>query len=354
MSSISRPQARLLSSVEHLSPGYFAMVMATGIVAIAWHLQELPIVPMVLGSLNWVAYVTLWVLTLMRIVRFPRAFARDLSDHLRGAGFYTTVAGTSVLGAQTIAVEKIGAVGEFLWYLAIALWFLIMYAFLIAMAVTVVKPTLQRAINGGWLVAVVATQSLVVLGGLIGAKVAPPMPFQFLCLVFFLAGLLLYIVLITLIFYRTFFMQMNAEEFGPLYWIDTGAAAISTLAGATLLLRAETWQLIANYVPFLQGATLFVWSAATFWLPFLFGMTLWRYVVRRDQFRYAPGLWGMVFPLGMYSSCTFELARAEKLTFLEPLSQAFAFIALAAWLLTAGAFVAGFSRKFRWRTSDTD
>jgi tellurite resistance protein TehA-like permease len=100
--------------------------------------------------------------------------------------------------------------------------------------------------------------------------------------------------------------------------------------------------------------TLFVWSAATFWLPFLVGMTLWRYVVRRDRFRYDPGLWGMVFPLGMYSACTFALARAEKLAFLEPLSQAFAFIALAAWLLVAVVFVEGLSRKFRWRTSHTD
>lgn len=112
-----------------------------------------------------------------------------------------------------------------------------------------------------------------------------------------------------------------------------------------MLLRTDAWLLLAPYAPFLRGATLFVWVAATFWLPFLFAMMAWRYGVRRDRFRYDPGLWGMVFPLGMYSSATFDLARAENLAFLEPLARAFAFIALAAWLLTAAAFVAAAARR---------
>jgi tellurite resistance protein TehA-like permease len=338
--SAARPRTGILGAVEHLPPGYFALVMATGIVAIAWHLQGFTVVPAVLGALNWVAYVTLWVLTLTRIVLFPNAVARDLSDHLRGAGFYTIIAGTSVLGTQTIVIEQASVIGEVLWYVTIALWIAIMYSFLVTMAVTVLKPTLERAINGGWLVAVVSTQSVAVLGAAAGASTEPPEVLQFMCLGFFLVGLLLYLIIIALIFYRTFFVQMTAKEFGPLYWIDTGAAAISTLAGSTLLLRAAAWPVLAHYVPFLEGATLFVWTAATFWLPFLFAMTVWRYGVRRDQFRYEPGLWGMVFPLGMYSAATFELARAEGLVFLDPLAQAFAFVALAAWLLTAGTFVA--------------
>ncbi len=339
MSEATPLRVGFVDAVKTLSPGSFALVMATGIVAIACHLQRIPVVPEVLGALNWAAFVTLIVLTLTRAALFPGAILRDLSDHLRGPGFFTTVAATSVIGAQTIAVEQGGAVGEWLWYAAIALWLLIMYSFLVAMAVALQQPALQRAINGGWLVAVVATQSIAVMGAAAGARAAPPELLQLTCVAFFLLGVLLYIVIITLIFYRTLFRPMSPEEFGPLYWIDTGGAAISTLAGSTLLLRAETWPVLVRYVPFLEGATLFVWAAATFWLPFLLAMTVWRYGVRRDRFRYAPGLWGMVFPLGMYSSATFELAQAEHLAFLGPLARVFAFIGLGAWLLTAGAFV---------------
>lgn len=343
----SPPRARLLDAVQHLLPGYFALVMATGIVAIAGHLQGYTVVAEGLGALNWIAYVTLWVLTVVRCSFFPAAVARDLSDHLRGPGFFTIVAATSVIGAQTIALGHFGTIGSGIWYIAITLWIVIMYSFMVAMAVTELKPDLQRAINGGWLVAVVATQSIAVLGAAVGTLVTPSEFLQFMCVVFFLAGLFLYFVIITLIFYRTFFMRMSPEEFGPLYWIDTGAAAISTLAGSSLLLRAAEWPIVAHYVAFLEGATLLVWAAATLWLPFLCAMTVWRYIIRRNQFRYAPGLWGMVFPLGMYSAATFELSQAETLAFLDPLSRAFFFIALAAWLLTAGSFVVDFVRHQR-------
>jgi tellurite resistance protein TehA-like permease len=341
MSETTDLPAGFADAVKTLPPGYFALVMATGIVAVACHQQQIPLVPQVLGAFNWAAYATLIVLTLTRLARFPGAVLNDLSDHLRGPGFLTAVAATSVIGAQTMAIEHGGVVGDWLWYAAIALWLLIMYSFLVSMAVAIQQPALERAINGGWLLAVVATQSIVVLGAAVGARATPPLPVQLFCLAFFLVGVLLYIVIITLIFYRTLFMPMSPEEFGPLYWIDTGGAAISTLAGSLLLLQAQTWPLLARYVPFLEGVTLFAWAAATFWLPFLVAMTVWRYVVRRDRFRYAPGLWGMVFPLGMYSASTFVLAQAQQLAFLHPLARAFAFIGLGAWLLTAGAFVAG-------------
>lgn len=335
------PRRGVLGAAERLLPGYFALVMATGIVAIACHLNAIPIAPAALGAFNWVAWCVLVALTVVRIARFPGAIARDLADHLRGPGFLTTVAGTSVLGAQTLAIERVHAVVEPLWLLAAALWVLILYGFLVAMAVTERKPPLGNAINGGWLLATVATQSVVVLGGALfaGPGAAPSAAVQILLLALFLAGVLLYLIVITLIFYRISFLPLEPEGFGPLYWIDTGGAAISTLAGATLLLRGADWSALAPYLPFLRGATLFVWAAASFWLPFLVAMIGWRYLIRRDRFRYEPGLWGMVFPIGMYSAATFTLARAADLSFLEPLSHAFAFAGLAAWVVTAVAFV---------------
>ena len=61
-----------------------------------------------------------------------------------------------------------------------------------------------------------------------------PLSFSlFLSLVLYLVGFLLYIILITIIIYRLSFFPLNAEEFTPTYWIDMGAAAISTVAGAT-------------------------------------------------------------------------------------------------------------------------
>ena len=342
--------AVVLGAAQDLFPGYFALVMATGIVAIACHLEGIPAVPAALAGINWIAYAILCLLTLIRIFCFPRELLHDFSDHLHGPGFFTIVAATSVLGAQAHAVEHAESLAFVLWVLAVGLWCLITYPFFIAMVVAEQKPPLGSGINGGWLIAVVATQSIVVLCGLLGADAVPSFEIQFLCLILFLVGGMLYLFIIILIFYRLHFFPFSPRQFDPLYWIDMGGAAISVLAGSLLLLRANAWPILGAYIPFLKGITLFFWAAATWWIPFLVALMVWRYVVRKDKLRYEPPLWGIVFPLGMYAAATFELIRAERLAFLGALSRIFMFAALAAWVFTFFGFLwhlitAGFCKK---------
>ena len=61
---------------------------------------------------------------------------------------------------------------------------------------------------------------------------------------------------------------------------------------------------------------------------------VWRYLIRGVPFTYDPLYWGGVFPLGMYSVCTYWLAEMLDASFLMPLSDAFMFIAVAAWTAT--------------------
>ena len=118
-----------------------------------------------------------------------------------------------------------------------------------------------------------------------------------------------------------------------------GAAAITTLAGATLVARADHWPVLARFTPMLEGMTIFFWSAATWWIPFLAALTSWRYLVRRDTARYEPQLWSMVFPLGMYTTATLQMGRALELPMIIPLSEGFVYVALAAWIATFVAMV---------------
>jgi tellurite resistance protein TehA-like permease len=328
----------VLGAAASLAPGYFAMVMATGIVAIAAHLQEIPVIPTALARLNWIAYGILWLLTLLRLLCFSGRLLQDFADHLRGPGFFTIVAATSVLGAQAFLIEHAESIAWVLWYMAAGLWCLITYPFFVAMAVGE-KASLAFEIDGGWLVAVVATQSLVVLRAVMGAEALPSSGVQFLCLCLFLIGGMLYLFIITLIFYRLHFLPLSPREFDMLYWINMGAAAISVLAGSFLILRADVWPIIVEHLLFVEGVTVSFWAAASWWIPFLVGLMVWRYVMRGDELRYEPSLWGMVFPLGMYATATSELVRTEKLPFLDPIPRIFVFIALATWFLTFCGFL---------------
>jgi tellurite resistance protein TehA-like permease len=79
----SPPDGRSPSFVENFFPGYFALVMATGIVSLAMHFEGFPALPEVLLWLNVIFYVVLWGITALRIFRYRSALIADLTHHAR-------------------------------------------------------------------------------------------------------------------------------------------------------------------------------------------------------------------------------------------------------------------------------
>lgn len=118
-----------------------------------------------------------------------------------------------------------------------------------------------------------------------------------------------------------------------------GAVAITTLAGSRLILAAPNWSLLRELLPFLKGFTLFFWAAGTWWIPLLFILGFWRHIHKHFPLRYDPGYWGMVFPLGMYTVCTFQLANAITFPPLLVVPRYFIYLALLAWLAVATGLV---------------
>ncbi len=323
-----------MSAVAQLHPAYFALVMATGILAVACQLLGIPILPRVLFGINVTAYAVLWGLTLLRITRHPRAFFADFSSHQRGPGFFTTVAATSVVGVQLVVQEGLVGPARALWWLAFALWLLLTYAIFAAITTKADKPSLADGINGGWLTAVVATQSVVVLGTMAAPRIGSPELVMLGLVSLWLAGGMLYIWMISLIFYRYTFFRLLPSDLMPPYWINMGAMAISTLAGALLIRVAGSSPLLGALLPFLKGFTLLYWATATWWIPMLLVLGVWRYVLRKVPLTYDPLYWGMVFPLAMYTTATWRLAEALDAPYLMPISRVMIVAALAAWLLT--------------------
>ena len=335
-----------MSALATMHPASFALVMATGIVSIAC---ELLAVPWLAEPLLWVNagfYLVLWALTIVRVVRFPDRVAADIAHHGRAVGFFTTVAATCVLGSQAWLIRGAWTAAAALWLFGIALWAVVTYTVFTVLTVKGDKPPLAEGINGGWLVAVVAAQSVSVLGGQIAAGFGAATPDILLfCLGMWLGGGMLYIWIISLIFYRYTFFAMSPSDLAPPYWINMGAVAISTLAGATLIAAAPLSPLLQRLEPFLIGFTLLFWATATWWIPMLIILGIWRHIYMRFPLRYDPLYWGAVFPLGMYAVATFRLAPIIEAPFLVTVAQVFLSAALAGWALAAAGLLSTL-----WRT----
>lgn len=309
--------------------------MATGIVAIANDLVGSSYFALGLTWFNVVAYCILWILLLVRIGRYRGEVVKDLADHNRGIGFFSMIAGTNVLGSQIIAIVGESRTTTALWVLGIALWVLLIYVVFTALTIKDAKPSLEKGINGGWLLAVVATQSVSILTTTLSNTLGlneESMLFAALC--FWVFGGMLYIWLISLIFYRYTFFPLSPQALMPPYWINMGAMAISTLAGATLILRADANPFLQELIPFLKGFTILYWATATWWIPMLLLLGFWRHVYKRYVLIYDPLYWGAVFPLGMYTACTFRLGQAIDQSSLFAIAHSFIYVADVAWIAT--------------------
>ncbi len=326
--------------------------MATGIVSIASHLLEMPEVALALFWLNIPAYFILVVLTITRLLVYPGEFFTDLTDHKRGVGFFTTVAASCVLGNQFLLITSLRWPAVVLWCLGTILGFVFTYTIFTSFAVKESKPSLAEGIHGGWLVSVVAAQSVSVLGTMLAEGCGPYREqVQFFALALWLGGGMLYMWIISLIFYRYSFFPMSPADLAPPYWINMGAMAISTLAGTTLISAAAGSAILSQLLPFLKGFTLFFWATATWWIPMLVILGVWRHLYKRFRLVYDPQYWGAVFPLGMYTVCTFRLAHAIEAPFLIVIPQCFIYIAMTAWCLAFMGMLYSFTRILGTRLS---
>lgn len=329
---------------------YFALVMATGIVALAIDQVGLRAPALALTYLNLATFLVLVLLHAARAVLLPRRVAEELVDHRRGPAYFTLVAACCVLGGQGLAFLGSVRLAAVLWVVAAVTWALLTYAFLAAVTLRRAKPGLGEALSGSWLLIVVATQAVAVLGAqLHGARglsaLAGDLLFVALCL--FLVGAVLYLLVIGLIFYRFTFLPMDARHLGPPYWINMGALAISTLSGATLLAQQGPQPLWDAVTPFILGFTLLFWAFAGWWVPLLLLFGAWRHLLAGYPLRYEPSYWGLVFPLGMFSVASGRLAAHVGVRLVGQAGTAFAWVALGAWGVAYVAMWASLVRSGR-------
>jgi tellurite resistance protein TehA-like permease len=307
--------------------------MGTGIVAVAARLLGRDVLAWPLFVISLAAYPLLWGILLARLARFPRAVWADFASHERGPSFLTIVAANGVLGSQFAVFNILTFLLPALFWFSLVLWMLLVYGFLSTVTVSIAKPDLEHGLNGAWLLLVVATEAMAVLGCFLALHAGAPPSLVFTDLAFYLLGTMLYVLLSALIFFRWAFRPMHPAEMGAPWWINMGAVAIATLAGARLMALPGDDPNLVLLQRFVAPFTVMLWATSTFWIPLLVILFIWKELQRGPR-GYDPGLWSVVFPLGMYVAATHDYATEAHLQFLDAIPHAVFWVALLAWVLT--------------------
>ena len=342
MTNVAKPEPDgRLNPIATLFPGYFALVMATGIVAIGAKQQKIDWLANSLYLVAAASYAILAVLIVIRLVAFPRQLIADLTSHAKGFGFLTIVAGTNVLASASALIHGWWTLAEVLWWCSLPLYVVLVYTALIADVLRRDKPALGSGINGSWFLLTVATESVAVFGALLLGH--DPNDFlAFMCIAAFCLGLVLYLIVMTLVFLRWTFQPLEPTEADPPAWIAAGAVAITVLAGSNLLAARAVSPRVDRLGPLIEGLLTLAWATATFWFPLMVAIGIWRHIVSHLPLRYHPSYWALVFPLGMYGAATFKMRAVIKLDQLEWAPKVTLAVALAAWTATfAGLLVQG-------------
>lgn len=309
---------------------YFALPMSTGILAIASYTLTYKHISHFLLYFNTVEMIILGTLIFLRALFYFDRFKKDLASLRRGGSFLAIVAALCVSGTAHSLILGNFTLGAFNWYLATAFWLIIIYAFLIFSITKKKKPVFQKGINGSWLLIIVSAQALSILGNMVAYNLGIPHRLVLLFTAqFYLLGILFYLIFIGLIFYRLLFFPLKPHHFQPTYWINMGAAAIITLSGTVLIRTMEHLGLFEEYIPITKAFSILFWTIATWWLPILTGLEIWKH--RRIKVHFKPEYWSVIFPLGMYTVCTAHLAQVLQVPLLREFSELFIYIAWFFW-----------------------
>ncbi|MFC0080835.1 tellurite resistance/C4-dicarboxylate transporter family protein [Aciditerrimonas ferrireducens] len=339
VSALTIPTGLLPRAIATLDPGYFAYVMATGIVSIGTRLLGYDLLSEVLLGFAGAGFAVLLVAYVLRLVLYPAFIRQDARNPSVSMAFFTLVAGSDVLGTRLVMADH-PLIAFALACGAALLWLLLTYGLPSYMVAGAQRPVL-REFSGTWLIWVVGTQSLAIISSALVPK-APSLwlrselPVFAVC--FWGLGVMLYVVLIVIILLRLLTIEVTPTEMGPAYWIAMGATAISVRAAAGILaLRDQGAVVLVSVIrPFVTGISVVLWSFGTWWIPLLVLFGVWRHLIRRYPLQYEPRLWSMVFPLGMYTVASFSLGQVHGLEFMASVAKVWVWVGVAAWVAVGG------------------
>ncbi|WEV78052.1 tellurite resistance/C4-dicarboxylate transporter family protein [Janibacter cremeus] len=319
--------------VATLPPGSFAFVMATGIVSIGMDQQGFVLASRVLLVIALVAWVLLLLALGTRCVLYRERVIADLHDPVVAFGFFTVVAGTDVLAVRLVNQywQASAAMLAFAAVVGLFLGYGVPWAAALGRAE---RPVLQH-VNGTWFIWVVASQSVATAAASIEPQVTTGRAeIAVLAVATWSVGIVLYAACAVFVALRILLYPFSPSDLNPPYWVSMGAMAITVVAGAKIV-EMESTPIIDVTSGLIGGLSVLGWAWATWLIPVLFAVGVWRHLLHRIPLTYEATWWSIVFPLGMYAVAGMYIGRADSLPIVEAIGSAWLWVGASAWLYAA-------------------
>jgi tellurite resistance protein TehA-like permease len=319
--------------VEGLTPGYFALVMASGIISLGLDLVGLHSLSWALFAVGAAGFVVLLVMNIWRLVGFRAAMAADFHEPRRAFGFFTFVAGTNVLGVRADAAGWTSLTAALLAVSGVV-WLLLGYVVPWSAVLGREERPVVAAANGTWFIWVVASQSVAVAAAGLEPTAGDTtrQGLAVLAVLSWSVGIFLYAASAVFVSFRLMLYPLSPEDLDPPYWVSMGAVAITVVAGARIV-GMDSAPMVNATRGLVAGLCVVFWCFATWLIPVLVAAGWWRHVRRGVPLRYEPTLWSIIFPLGMYSVAGITLGRADHLPLVESIGATWLWVAVVTWAI---------------------
>ena len=306
--------------LENFPISWFATVMGLSGFSIAWHRAEtilaLPFtISHIILVFSLVIFLLLGVMYLLKLVRYPRQVVGEI-EHPIKLNFFPTISIGLILSSIALLHHQ-PDVSRWLWGIGAVLQ-LLLTLYVLSVWIHHTRFEIQH-INPAWFIPIVGN----ILVPIAGVKFASPEIAWF----YFSIGLLFWLLLLTIIFYRVIFHQPLPGKLTPTLFILIAPPAVGFISWVLLTDSLDAFGRILYY--------------AALFLTLMLATQLDRFV----RLKFFLSWWAYSFPLAAITIATLVMYQRTGLAFFAVLGQVLLAILTLVILILLWKTVAGIWRK---------
>ncbi|MHB1494215.1 MAG: TDT family transporter [Acidithiobacillus sp.] len=348
--------------LRHFTPNWFAATMGTGVLALMlgdfpYGQPALTVVAQALWCVNVLFFALFSLMFLSRAVFFPESFRRLFHHPVQPLFIGCIPMGFATIVNGMITLWPISAASmvwtNAMWWIDVALS--VISVLVVPFYMFTAQEHRMERMTAAWLLPIVPPEVAAASGGLVAQHLAPILGTSviFVSYVLWAISVPLSMGILTILFLRLTLhklphVDMAVSAWLPLGPLGTGAMAMITLGAASrhifsltdLAPMALLWQDAGVMV------ALVLWGFGLWWMIMAIVFTL-RYL--REGLPFNMGWWGFTFPLGVFDSATYLLAKETQFSPFLYLGTAFTVLLAVFWVIVTKRSLSGMwtARLFR-------